>query len=112
VTRYVFIVEDLHLLLLAGLPAHYQQPLIVTRWRVSVMARLERAIPLNGALPPMTRSSRAMTMTGCTGDKLRPLVLVLFRELRTKRDILSFRRDDWPEGRLGGGLGDPCVPTQ
>jgi hypothetical protein len=24
VTRYVFIVEDLHLLLLAGLPAHYQ----------------------------------------------------------------------------------------
>ena len=75
VTRYVFIVEDLHLLLLAGLPAHYQQPLIVTRWRVSVMARLERAIPLNGALPPMTRSSRAMTMTGCTGDKLRPLVL-------------------------------------
>jgi hypothetical protein len=26
VTRYVFIVEDLHLLLLAGLPAHYQVP--------------------------------------------------------------------------------------
>ena len=26
VTRYVFIVEDLHLLLLAGLPAHYQAP--------------------------------------------------------------------------------------
>ena len=26
VTRYVFIVEDLHLLLLAGLPAHYQRP--------------------------------------------------------------------------------------
>ena len=26
VTRYVFIVEDLHLLLLAGLPAHYQPP--------------------------------------------------------------------------------------
>jgi hypothetical protein len=24
VTRYVFIVEDSHLLLLAGLPAHYQ----------------------------------------------------------------------------------------
>ena len=24
VTRYVFIIEDLHLLLLAGLPAHYQ----------------------------------------------------------------------------------------
>ena len=24
VTRYVFIVEDLHLLLLAGLPAHYR----------------------------------------------------------------------------------------
>ena len=26
VTRYVFIVEDLRLLLLAGLPAHYQWP--------------------------------------------------------------------------------------
>ena len=26
VTRYVFIVEDFHLLLLAGLPAHYQPP--------------------------------------------------------------------------------------
>src|SRR5690349_20023068 len=26
VTRYVFIVEDLHLLLLAGLPAHYHPP--------------------------------------------------------------------------------------
>jgi len=26
VIRYVFIVEDLHLLLLAGLPAHYQRP--------------------------------------------------------------------------------------
>jgi len=26
VTRYVFIVEDLHLLLLVGLPTHYQRP--------------------------------------------------------------------------------------
>ena len=31
VTRYVFIVEDLHLLLLAGLPAHYQRPRPLTR---------------------------------------------------------------------------------
>ena len=30
VTRYAFIVEDLHLLLLAGLPAHYQPPLMLT----------------------------------------------------------------------------------
>jgi hypothetical protein len=30
VTRYVFIVEDLHLLLLAGLPAHYQPAYVVT----------------------------------------------------------------------------------
>lgn len=30
VTRYVFIVEDLHLLLLAGLPAHYQPSYPVT----------------------------------------------------------------------------------
>ena len=30
VTRYVFAVEDLHLLLLAGLPAHYQPPYVVT----------------------------------------------------------------------------------
>jgi hypothetical protein len=30
VTRYVFIVEDLHLLLLAGLPAHCQAPEILT----------------------------------------------------------------------------------
>jgi hypothetical protein len=31
VTRYVFIVEDLHLLLLAGLPAHYQLAERMTR---------------------------------------------------------------------------------
>ena len=29
-TRSVFIVEDLHLLLLAGLPAHYQGPYAMT----------------------------------------------------------------------------------
>ena len=34
-TRYVFIVEDLHLLLLAGLPAHYQPPLTLTLMRSS-----------------------------------------------------------------------------
>jgi hypothetical protein len=35
VTRYVFIVEDLHLLLLAGLPAHYQTPRPMTDLVVS-----------------------------------------------------------------------------
>src|SRR3954454_22310204 len=34
-TRYVFIVEDLHLLLLASIPAHYQWPLTLTVARSS-----------------------------------------------------------------------------
>jgi hypothetical protein len=30
VIRYIFIVEDFHLLLLVGLPTHYQPPLLLT----------------------------------------------------------------------------------
>ena len=56
-TRYVFIVEDLHLLLLAGLPAHYQTAKSVTHASLPVMAA---SLPVM-ALPRPVRG-RAMTI--------------------------------------------------
>ncbi len=44
VTRYAFIVEDLHLLLLAGLPAHYHQPLQMTGGYPHSSCRRKRAL--------------------------------------------------------------------
>jgi hypothetical protein len=68
VTRYVFIVEDLHLLLLAGLPAHYQPAERLTYGSpkfVMALPRLDRGIDratcINTMLRVVARSSRAMT---------------------------------------------------